>query len=261
MTLAPVLCAVLDFTAWSSDGWQYEWLWGMRNPVSTVALISPLFAAGVAFDMSRRWTPVAKVLGPSARRWRRASLSVPAVHVLWAFACQCAVWAAAALRIALNDAITSPDPWLPFEALASLAAAAAVGLVVGTYVPDAAAPPVAAISVFATPAFASTLGLSGLFSPAGLSSSVVGLTRDPQAAALLIGLNLAVAALCSRCADRGRPCRGRPEQPPCWPWSSPCSPSPSRRTSSVPLAARRSALPAPTFGSAVRRPPSCSSRT
>ena len=203
MTLAPVLCAVLDFTAWSSDGWQYEWLWGMRNPVSIVALLSPLFAAGVAIDMSRRWTPVAKVLGPSARRWRRASLSVPAVHVLWVFAGQCAVWAAAALRIALNDAITSPDPWLPFEALASLAAAAAVGLVVGTYVPDAAAPPVAAISVFATPAFASTLGLSGLFSPAGLSSSVVGLTRDPQAAALLIGLNLAVAALCCLLALRG----------------------------------------------------------
>lgn len=201
--LAPVLLAVLAFTAWSSEGWQYEWLWGMRNPVSTVALISPLVAAGVAFDISRRWTPVVEVLGPSARRWRRASLAVPAVHVLWAFACLCAVWATAAVRIALNDAITSPDPWLPFEALASLAAAAAVGLVVGTYVPDAAAPPIAAISVFATTAFASTLGLSELFRPLGLSSSAVGLTRDPQAAALLIGLNLAVAALCCLLALRG----------------------------------------------------------
>ena len=203
VTLAPVVLAALAFTTWSSDGWQYEWLWGMRNPVSTLALISPLVAAGVAFDLSRRWTPVVQVLGPSARRWRRASLAVPAVHVLWAFACLCAVWAAAAAQIAQNDAITSPDPWLPFEALASLAAAAAVGLVVGTYVPDAAAPPIAAISVFATTAFASTLGLSGLFSPSGLSSSVVGLTRDPQAAALLIGLNLAVAALCCLLALRG----------------------------------------------------------
>lgn len=203
VALAPVLFAALALAAWSSDGWQYEWLWGMRNPVSILALISPLVAAGVAFDTSRRWTPVVKVLGPSARRWRRASLAVPAVHVLWAFACLCAVWAAAAVRLGLNDAITRPDPWLPFEALASLAAAAAVGLVVGTYVPDAAAPPVAAIGVFATTAFASTFGLSGLFSPMGLSSSVVGLTRDPQAAALLIGLNVAVAVLCCLVALRG----------------------------------------------------------
>ena len=203
VVLAPIVLVALLSGAWSSaDGWQYEWLWGLRNPVSVLPLVSPLVAAGVAFDTSRRWAPLMSVLGPAARRWRRATLTIPLVHVLWAFACLCLVWAAAALRLWLNDAITRPDPWLPFEALASLAAAAAVGLAVGTYLPDVAAPPVAALGVFATSAIA-PFGLIALFSPVGLVSSAVGLTRDPQAAEQLIGLNLAVTALCCLLAMRG----------------------------------------------------------
>lgn len=169
VVLAPIVLVALLSGAWSSaDGWQYEWLWGLRKPVRVL----PLVAAGVAFDTSRRWTPLVGGLGPAARRWRRATLAIPVVHVLWAFACLCVVWAAVAVRLWLNEAFTRPDPWLPFEALASLAAAATVGLV----------------------------------------SSAVGMTRDAQAAEQLIGLNLAVTALCCLLALRG--------PRPSWPWAT-----------------------------------------
>lgn len=194
--IAPIVLVMVALAAWSSSGWQYEWLWGMRNPVSILSLISPLVAAGVAFDTSRRWTPLVRGLGPSARRWRRATLTIPLVHVLWAFAAVCVVWATAALRLSLSDSIGSADAWLPFETIASLTAAAAVGLMAGRYLSDAAAPPVAALGVVATAALSAPFGLTALFSPVGLSSSAVGLTRDGGAAALLIGLNLALAALC-----------------------------------------------------------------
>lgn len=207
--IAPIVLVGVALAAWRSAGWQYEWLWGLRNPVSSLPLVSPLVAAGVAFDTARRWTPLIVGLGPSARRWRRATLTIPLVHVLWVFGVFCVIWAAAAVRLNLNDAITRPDGWLPFETFASLSAAAAVGLIVGRFLPEAAAPPVAAIGVLATSALSAPLGLTGLFSPVGVRNSAVGLTRDADAAALLIGLNLALAALCCLLALRG----ARPSRP------------------------------------------------
>jgi hypothetical protein len=105
--------------------------------------------------------------------------------------------------VGASDAIGRPDVWLPFETVAALAAAASVGFAIGTHLPNVAAPPVAALVVFAAPTAGASVGLLSLFAPMGLSSSVVGLSRDPESAALLIALNLTLAVACCTLALRG----------------------------------------------------------
>lgn len=193
---APLILGTLVFGTWSRDGWQYEWLWGMRAVVSIMSLVSPVVAASVAFDIARHWHPMVQGLGPSTRRWRHATLAVVLVHILWAFLALCLVWSAAAVRLGAHHALWQPDPWLPMETVASLGAAAGVGLFIGTRVHGLAAPPLAAIIVFGTEVLAAPYGLLSLFVPMTLVNSAVGLERDPTAAVLAVALNLSVAACC-----------------------------------------------------------------
>lgn len=201
--LAPVILGALIFESFSTDGWQYEWLWGLRNVVGIVPLVAPLVAGGVAFDVSQRWGPTITDLGPSTPRWKLASVAPVVTGVLWAFLCVMLAWAVAAVRLQSNDAIGAPDLWLPLETLAALLAAGMVGFALGRRIQSVAAAPIAAVVVFAASALAAPFGLNNLFSPLGLSSSAVGLTRDSNAALLHIGMNLAVAALCCVFGLRG----------------------------------------------------------
>jgi hypothetical protein len=194
---------LLTLGAWSRDGWQFESLWALRAAVLLVPLVSPVLAAAVAFDIARRWGPLVTVLGPSTARWRRATLALVAVHVGWTFAAVCLVWAAAGVRLVLDDAMWQADPWLPVEVVAALGAAAAVGLLVATLVKGLAAPPLAAVLVFGVEALAGSYGLMSLFSPMALVDSAVGLERDPAAAAWAVALNLAVLVCCCVVALRG----------------------------------------------------------
>ncbi len=203
MVVAPVVVVLLALGAWSRDGWQYESLWGLRAVVLLMPLVSPVLAAGVAFDVARRWGPLVTVLGPSTARWRRTTLALVAAHVGWTFAAVCLVWAAVGVRLVLDHAIWQPDSWLPVEVLAALGAAAAVGLLIGTLVTSLAAPPLAAVLVFAVEALAGPYGLMSLFSPMPLVDSAVGLERDPTSAAWAVALNLAVLVCCCLIALRG----------------------------------------------------------
>ncbi|MGN6612272.1 MAG: hypothetical protein ACTHLJ_10900 [Angustibacter sp.] len=203
MVVAPVVVVVLTLGAWSRDGWQFESLWGLRAVVLLLPLVSPVVAAGVAFDVARRWGPVMTVLGPSTARWRRATLALVAAHVAWAFAAVGLVWAAAGVRLVLDHAIWQVDPWLPVEVLAALGAAAAVGLLIGCLVENLAAPPLAAVLVFGIEALAGPYGLMSLFAPMGLVDSAVGLERDPASAAWAVALNLGVLVCCCLVALRG----------------------------------------------------------
>lgn len=200
---APLLVAALAFGVWSRNGWQYEWLWGLRAVVLLMPLAAPVLAAAVAFDIARHWGPVVTTLGPSTRRWRHATLALVAAHVLWAFACVCLVWVAVGVRLVMNRATWQPDVWLPFEVLAALGAAAAVGLLIGMRVRSLAAPPLAAVLVLATEALAGPYGFISLFAPMTVVDSVVGLERNPWAAAWAIAMNVAVLVWCSSLALRG----------------------------------------------------------
>lgn len=203
IVVVPVVIVLLALGAWSRDGWQFESLWGLRAVVLLMPLVSPVLAAGVAFDVARRWGPLVRVLGLSTARWRRTTLGLVAVHVGWAFAAVCLVWAAVGVRLVLDHAIWQADPWLPVEVLAALGAAAAVGLLVGTLVTSLAAPPLAAVLVYAVEALAGPYGLRSLFSPMALVDSAVGLERDPTSAAWAVALNLAVLVCCCLVALRG----------------------------------------------------------
>lgn len=200
---APVVLGALLYGAWSMDGWQYEWLWGMRSALVVLPLVSPLVAGATAFDVARRWVPVITALGQSAQRWRLATLALPSVHVAWAFATICLVWLVTAARLFGNDAIWQLDATLPWEVIASLAAAAAVGLLIGTRVPNLGAAPLAAVVVFGVELMASPYGLGAVFTAMPVVSSIVGVERNPQAALLAIALNGAVAAGCCLLALRG----------------------------------------------------------
>lgn len=201
--IAPLVAGALTFGAWSRDGWQYESLWGLRAVVLLMPLISPVIAGAVAFDVARRWGPVVTVLGPSTARWRRTTLALAAVHVAWAFLGVCLVWAAVGVRLVMNRAMWQLDPWLPLEVLAAMGAGAAVGLVVGSRARSLAAPPLAAVLVFGVEALAGPYGFMSLFSPMAVVDSVVGLERNPAAAAWAIALNLTVLVCCSLVALRG----------------------------------------------------------
>jgi hypothetical protein len=203
LRLAPFVIGVLAYGAWSRPGWQYEWLWGTRATVAILALIAPLVAAAVAFDVVRQWEPLATAIGSNTRRWRGVSLALVGAHVIVMFSCFGLILMAAAVRLASNDAIGRLDPWVPIEVLAALAAAGGVGLVVGMHVRNLAAPPVAAVAVFVVESLALPFGLIALFMPTPLVSSAIGLTRDPRAAVMAIALNAAVAALCVVVAVRG----------------------------------------------------------
>lgn len=199
--IAPVLIGILMFGAWSRNGWQYEWLWGMRGVLAIMPLVAPLVAAGVAFDM-RRWEPLIATLGPSTQRWRAALLALPVAHVIVAFGGVCVVWITVAVRLAAHEALWQLDPWLPMEVLAALSAAAGIGLILGRYVRNLLAAPLAAILVFALEALAAPYGMSSLFAPMALVDSAVGLERDPRAAGLSIALNLAASLWCGAVALR-----------------------------------------------------------
>lgn len=201
--MAPFLLAALVYGAWSRDGWQYEWLWGMRAVLLTAPIVSPLVAGAVAFDVVRRWNPVLEALGPSTRRWRLATLSLVAAHVLWAMLCVGVAWIIAGTRLILNPSMWQPDPLLPLEVLASVTAAAMVGLLVGRRVTNLAAPPLAAVIVFGIESLTIPYGLMSLFSPTALVDSAVGLERNPASAGLAIALNVSVAVICATIALRG----------------------------------------------------------
>lgn len=203
LVLAPLVVGALAFGAWSRDGWQFESLWGLRAVVLLMPLVSPVIAAGVAFDVARRWGPLVTTLGPSTARWRRATLALMAAHLGWTFAAVCVVWAVVGVRLVIDRAIWQADPWLPVEVLAALGAAAAVGLLVGSLVKSLAAPPLAAVLVFAVEALAGPYGFMSLFSPMAVVDSVVGLERSPVAAGWAIALNLAVLVCCCLVALRG----------------------------------------------------------
>ena len=200
---APLVVGALAFGAWSRDGWQFESLWGLRAVVLLMPLVSPVIAAGVAFDVARRWGPLVTVLGPSTARWRRTTLALVAAHVGWAFTAVCLVWVAVGVRLLLDRAMWQADPWLPVEVIVALGAAAAVGLLVGSLVKSLAAPPLAAVLVFAVEALAGPYGFMSLFSPMAVVDSVVGLERNPVAAGWAVALNLAVLVCCCLVALRG----------------------------------------------------------
>jgi hypothetical protein len=193
---APLLVAALTLGAWSHDGRQYEWQWGQRAVLTNLGPAATVIAAGVAYDVARRWQPVLQALGPSMRRWRQATLTLAAAHVLWAFGCVCLVWAASAVRLAAHDAIWEPDSWLPVEALASLAAAGALGLLVGIRLPTLAAPQLAALLVFGAQAIVLPYGFASVFAPMALVGSGLGIARNGDAAALAVVMALALTGWC-----------------------------------------------------------------
>lgn len=209
LRLAPLLVGLLVLMAWTRDGWQYEWLFGARTMIGALPLVSALVAGAVAYDVVRHWEPLVAELGPSTRRWRRATLALVGAHVLWALAGVTVVLAAAAVRMAANDALGRPDAWLPFEVAAALAAAASVGLVAGMFLRSPVAPPLVAVAVFSAQALNLPFGLDVLFAPVSAVSSALGVERDPGAAAMTIALNLGVAAVCCALALRG----ARPSAP------------------------------------------------
>lgn len=192
---APVYLGVMLFAQYSSDSWQYEWIWGMRAPMRTVALLTPILAGATAFDVAGRWQPVMSAMGGSLRRGRSGLLVILWAHVLAAAACVALVSASAAIRLSLNSAIGRPDPWLPLELLATLAAAAAIGLATGTLASPVVAAPVAALLVLGVGTVGGPFGLMNTFAPLGASSSLLGLERDPGAAGFAVALDGAIIAL------------------------------------------------------------------
>lgn len=199
---APLVLGALVFSVWTMHGWQFESLWGTRGVLEIFPLVSPLVAGAVAFDVARRWQPVVAELGPSTRRWRWATLAVPAAHVLWAFAMVCLVWASVAVRLSIGPTIWQSDPWLPVEVIAALAASASVGLLIGMRVPDPISAPMAAIVVFAVETLGVPYGVDSLFTSAALRESAVGLSRDPWSATLTVALDGALIAWCCLVALR-----------------------------------------------------------
>lgn len=207
LRVAPLLVVVLAAVTWTGgDGWQYEWLWGARSVAGAMPVVSALVAGGVAYDVVRHWEPLAAELGPSSRRWRKAALALVGSHALWALGGFALVLSAAAVRLAANEALGLPDPWLPFEVAAALAAAASAGLLAGMRLRSLVAPPFVAALVFILPALSLPSGLGVLFAPTALVSSAIGVTRDPAAAITTVALNLAfAAAFCALALPGPRP--------------------------------------------------------
>lgn len=205
--LAPLYVVALLWAQYSVEGWQYEWVWGLRVPMRFLVLVTPVLAAAVAFDVAR-WQPVAAALGPSTRRWRAATLAVPAAHVAWAFGAIALVSGTAVVRLAVDHAMGRPDLWLPAELLAALVAAASVGLVLGTVAPPGLAAPAAAVVVIGIATLGGPLGLMNTFSPQAAAGSLLGLERNPPAAAFAVLLDVGVVALALVLALRGSARKG-----------------------------------------------------
>lgn len=207
LRVALLLVAVLAAATWTGgDGWQYEWLWGARSVVGALPVVCALVAGGVAYDVVSYWEPLAAELGPSSRRWRRATLALAGSHALWALGGFALVLSAASVRLAANGALGRPDPWLPFEVAAALAAASSAGLLAGMRLRSLVAPPLVAALVFILPALSLPFGLDVLFTPTALSSTAIGVTRDPAAAITTVALNLAFAsAFCALALPGARP--------------------------------------------------------
>lgn len=203
LRLLPVVVVLLVAVAWPQDGWQYEWLLGGRRMIAALPLVAALLAGAVAHDAYRHWAPTAAQLGPATKRWRRVTGALLAAHLLWASAGVGLVLAAAHVRLWSNSALGRPDLWLPFEALAALASAAAVGLAAGMTVRSPATPPLVAAAVLAGHSLNPPFGLNVLFAPPSLSSSAIGIERDPSAAAMTIAVNVAFASVCCLIALRG----------------------------------------------------------
>ena len=194
--LAPFFIAVFAVGAFTRDGWQYEWLWGMRAVVIIAVLVSPVVGGMVAFDTALSWDSVLTQLGPTLPRRLAATLLPATVYVMTAFMSVCVVWVVVAVRLSINHALWQADPLLPVEVFSAFAAAAGVGLALGARMRSLAAAPLTAVLIFGLQALAAPYGLITLFAPMGLVGSAVGLERDPAAAGFAIAMNAGLALWC-----------------------------------------------------------------
>ncbi len=192
----PALVVVSVVFVLGRTGWDWEWHRAMDWAAGSTILIGPLTAGLVAFDSWRLMPSGLRSIMASAPRGRRAVLG-PVVST-WAYAVfACVVGLVlAAVRTSQHGADGSPSWWFAIQAPVALFAAASLGALVGSLLPNLAAAPVAAFATYLVPVAGGLVGVPDLLVAGGATGPLIGV--EPVVAIVLttIVVDLLIAAAC-----------------------------------------------------------------
>lgn len=190
--VAPAMLAIALVAVLSRTGWQFELDRALSWASASTILLGPVLAGVVAFDVVRRVPPGLATVQRTARRGWSVPVSILVVNWAYAVLAWAAVTAFVVIRSLDAGAVGPPSPWPFIEAPVALLAAAAVGALVGSAVPNVAAGPLAAVGTYLVPLLVMPFGLSGLLSAGGTTASTFGLAPDPAVAGGIVLANLAI---------------------------------------------------------------------
>lgn len=188
----PAMVVLVLVATWSRSGWEYEYAWALSWTASITILLGPVVAGLVAHDRARRHVPTLTLVEQSSPRGSRAALTLPLAATFLGVAAWVVAAGVVLAWVWWHDAADSPPATLVLEVSVVLAAAAFLGVAVGTWIPTRAAGPLAAVLVYALIVIAGRVELGGLMTAGGSVSSLVGLQRDPVWLTGFVVLHLAL---------------------------------------------------------------------
>lgn len=195
LLIFPTIAGFLLATSATTHPWLLDADWGMRHGAAAVLIFSPLLAAAVAYDLSRRVNPTLAEVARGSSRGSFATLLPMVAALFWSLAATAISWAVIGIVVAHGGGVGSGDRWIYLETISAFAAASAVGALVGSHVKGVTAVAVAPGVVLAV---ATVLGGRGIkaFQVVSSSGTMIGLERTPARAALAVAVNLSIALLC-----------------------------------------------------------------
>lgn len=185
-------------TAASSRPWLLEFDWAARFGAAYVFLLAPIVAAAVSYDIGQRARPEMALIGTTARRGAMALLSPAAAILAWSVVGAVVAWAMLALITATAGGLPPRDPWVFAETIASLSAAASLGMIVAVLVDGILAVAISAGLVLTTATLTSGQG-ANLFQVATSSGTMVGIERTPERAFATIACHVVIVAVACAC--------------------------------------------------------------
>lgn len=205
--LAPVVSGFLLASAFQSHPWLLDSRWATRAGASAVALVTPVLAAAVAYDVVRGVRPGLAEVGSSSVRGRWVALAPTVAAWGWALLPFVVAWAVVPVVVRSLGGAAGSDPWLYVEVAATLGAAACVGMAIGSWIEGLTGVVVAAGAVLTAQVVLESFDVR-LFQVAVSSGTMIGIERTPERAVALVGVAAAVilgAIRAERCARSERP--------------------------------------------------------
>lgn len=179
----PAMVVVMLLVVFSRTGWSWERSQAVSWASSSILVLGPIAAGLVAFDLWRGQTATIRLLTATTLRGPRSL----GAQVVATWALTVATWllgVLVALLLAARHGAAGAVPWwIIAQGLTVLLASVCLGAAVGTVLRNVAAPVLATVGCYLLAVGLSVVGVPGVLTAGGATSTLVGTTQDTAVAA------------------------------------------------------------------------------